>query len=83
MRRREFLVASVATLVLPTVARGEKTSVLKFIPVSDIQSLDPIWEQAAGSHGIMVFDTLYGQNRPEARLRGDTGDGGRAHCGSR
>jgi hypothetical protein len=32
MRRREFLVASAATLALPAVARGEKSSVLKHIP---------------------------------------------------
>jgi peptide/nickel transport system substrate-binding protein len=61
MRRREFLVASAATLALPAVARGEKSSVLKFIPFSDQAVLDPIWTPAAGDHGIMVFDTLYGQ----------------------
>jgi peptide/nickel transport system substrate-binding protein len=61
MRRREFLVASAATLALPAVARGEKSSVLKFIPFSDQAVLDPIWTGAANDHGIMVFDTLYGQ----------------------
>jgi peptide/nickel transport system substrate-binding protein len=67
MRRREFLVASAATLALPAVARGEKTSVLKFIPFAEPPSLDPIWVPAGGvqMHGIMVFDTLYGQTGPE------------------
>ena len=54
MRRREFLAASAATLALPAVARGEKTSVLKFIPFSDQAVLDPIWTPAANDHGIMV-----------------------------
>jgi len=65
MRRREFLVASAATLALPAVARGEKSSVLKFIPFSDQAVLDPIWTPAANDHGIMVFDTLYGQTGGE------------------
>ena len=56
MRRREFLVASAATLTLPAVARGEKGSVLKFIPFFDTP-LDPVWDPSAGFHGIMVFDT--------------------------
>jgi peptide/nickel transport system substrate-binding protein len=47
------------------VARGEKSSVLKFIPFSDQAVLDPIWIAAANDHGIMVFDTLYGQTGPE------------------
>ena len=67
MRRREFLAASAATLALPAVARGEKSSVLKFIPFAEPPSLDPIWAPAGGvqMHAIMVFDTLYGQTGPE------------------
>jgi peptide/nickel transport system substrate-binding protein len=65
MRRREFLVASAATLALPAVARSANTSVLKFIPFSDQAVLDPIWTPAANDHGIMVFDTLYGQTSGE------------------
>ena len=64
MRRRDFLAASAATLALPAVARGEKSSVLKHIPFADIPSLDPIFDPAAGPHGILVFDTLYGQTGP-------------------
>jgi peptide/nickel transport system substrate-binding protein len=45
------------------VARSEKNSVLKFVPSGDLASVDPIW--VAGydvrAHGLMVFDTLYGQ----------------------
>ena len=43
MKRRTFLAVSAATLALPWVARAEKNTVLKFVPVSDLASLDPIW----------------------------------------
>ena len=63
MRRRHFIAASAAGLALPSVARSEKNSVLKFVPSGDLASVDPIW--VAGydvrAHGLMVFDTLYGQ----------------------
>ena len=61
MKRRQFIAA--AALALPFVARGEKSSVLKFVPLGDPPSLDPIWTASYGTllHGFMVFDTLYGQ----------------------
>jgi peptide/nickel transport system substrate-binding protein len=66
MRRREFLAASAATLALPAVARGEKSSVLKHIPFPvDPAVLDPVWGTSLVQHGIMVFDTLYAQTGPE------------------
>jgi peptide/nickel transport system substrate-binding protein len=63
MKRRRFIAASAAALALPSLARGEKNSVLKFVPLGDPPTLDPI---LTGSHdarlsGFMVFDTLYGQ----------------------
>ncbi len=45
------------------MGRGEDSSVLKFVPLSDLASLDPISSltYTTRSHGFMVFDTLYGQ----------------------
>ncbi len=67
MKRRAFLATSAAALALPSVARSEKSSVLKFAPLADIPGVDPIWTTAHGTrcHGFMVFDTLYGQAGPE------------------
>ena len=67
MKRRAFLAASAAALALPSLARSEKSSVLKFAPLADIPSVDPIWTPSHGTrcHGFMVFDTLYGQAGPE------------------
>jgi peptide/nickel transport system substrate-binding protein len=63
MKRRRFIAASAAALALPSVARSEKNSVLKFVPTADLASLDPIWTSSyeVRAHGLMVFDTLYGQ----------------------
>jgi peptide/nickel transport system substrate-binding protein len=63
MKRRQFIAASAAALALPSLARSEKNSVLKFVPIGDPPSLDPIWTTShdARLHGFMVFDTLYGQ----------------------
>ena len=43
MRRRTFLAASAASLAMPAVARAENQRLLKFIPQSDLQVLDPVW----------------------------------------
>jgi len=85
MRRREFLVASAATLTLPAVARGEKGSVLKFIPFFDTP-LDPVWDPSAGFHGIMVFDTRRARRLALSRGLGhadvwDAAGGRPAYCG--
>src|ERR1700693_5817810 len=63
MKRRQLIAASAAALALPSLARGEESSVLKFVPLSDLASLDPISSltYTTRSHGFMVFDTLYGQ----------------------
>ena len=63
MRRRTFLAAAAATLVLPAVTRAANQRVLKFIAQSDLAIVDPIWTTAyvTRNHGFMVFDTLYGQ----------------------
>jgi len=63
MRRRRFLAGSAASLALPHIVRGERASVLKYVPGADLPSIDPIWVPAytTRTHGLMVFDTLYGQ----------------------
>ena len=42
MKRRQFLAASAAALALPSVARSEKNSVLKYVPIGDLPTVDPI-----------------------------------------
>src|SRR3954451_25089947 len=63
MRRRSFLLGSGVALALPHVARGERASVLKYVPGADLPSSDPIWvpSYTTRTHGVMVFDTLYGE----------------------
>jgi peptide/nickel transport system substrate-binding protein len=63
MKRRQFLGASVAALPMPSLVRGDRNPVLKFVPGGDLPSIDPIMVPSyeTRSHGFMVFDTLYGQ----------------------
>ncbi|MBV8913883.1 MAG: ABC transporter substrate-binding protein [Acetobacteraceae bacterium] len=63
LKRRRFLAGSAASLAAPAIARARDSSVLKFVPLSDLPSLDPIWVPAytTRAHAFMVFDTLYGQ----------------------
>ena len=63
MRRRRFVASALSLLALPSVARGAGSSVLKYVPVGDLPSLDPVFVPSyeTRSHGFMVFDTLYGQ----------------------
>ncbi len=70
MQRRDFLTlaaSSAGSLAAPNLARAQGAKprgakVLKFIPQSDLNSLDPAWIPAINvrTHGYMVFDTLYG-----------------------
>ncbi|WP_456237076.1 ABC transporter substrate-binding protein [Belnapia mucosa] len=71
MHRRTAL-ALAASLAAPAV-RAQPARVLKFIPHSNLISLDPIWTPAAvvRNHGFMVFDTLYGVDdhyRPQPQM---------------
>ena len=82
MKRRNLLAAGAASLAMPGLAvlgvvraqgtaRGQ-SSLLKFIPQSDLTVLDPHWTTAyvTRNHGFMVFDTLYGTNgKPMSRAR--------------
>jgi peptide/nickel transport system substrate-binding protein len=65
MRRRDLLklgAAAVTARAAPRVLRGETAQVLKFVPLTDLSVLDPIWARVrmTHNHGYMVFDTLYG-----------------------
>ena len=71
MKRRHFLGTSAAalggSLAAPAV-QAQKSRPLRFIPTSDLSSLDPHWttSQPPQTHGYYVFDTLYGV---DAQLR--------------
>ena len=65
MRRRALLAATAAPLLgalpRPAIAQaGART--LRFVPQSDLSSIDPLWSVAVVSvtHGYMVWDTLFG-----------------------
>ncbi len=69
MRRRTLLGTAAALLAAPAIAQPAKTRVLRFIPQSNLSSLDPIWSSATVTinHGYYVYDTLYavdGRSRP-------------------
>ena len=46
LTRRSLLATSGAALAAPSVARAAGSSVMKFIPQSDLTVLDPIWTTA-------------------------------------
>lgn len=66
MKRRAFLAlaagTSAATLARPGVVRAQgtagATSVLRFVPQSDLTLLDPVFNTAlvTRNHGMMVYD---------------------------
>ena len=73
MRRRALLAAVAGTLAAPRISQAQGSRVLKFIPQSDLGTLDPIWTTVyvVGAHGAMVFDSLYGLDsdyRPQPQM---------------
>ena len=59
--RRSLLAAG--ALSLPGYASGQGAQrVLRFVPQSNLASLDPVWSTAVivRNHGLMVWDTLFG-----------------------
>ena len=68
MRRRTLLAASAVALapaLAPAIVRAAAATTLRFVPVIDLAFTDPIFAAAAQvsrTHGLMVFDTLYGMN---------------------
>jgi peptide/nickel transport system substrate-binding protein len=73
MRRRTFLAAATAQLAMPAVAGAAGSKVLKFIPQADLAVIDPIWTTAyvTRNHGLMVWDTLYGQSGPATGFKAE------------
>ena len=70
MKRRDLLKAT-PLLMTPALARAN-TLPLRFVPNSNLSSLDPIWTTAlvAIAHGYLIYDTLYGidatgESRPQ------------------
>ncbi len=67
MHRRTFLGATAAAAIAgsPAIVRAASSTTLRFVPVIDLAFTDPIFAAAAQvsrTHGLMVFDTLYGTN---------------------
>lgn len=60
-RRAVLGSASAAALSAPSLAQGA-ARVLRFVPTSDLSSLDPVWTTAnvVRHHGFMIYDTLFG-----------------------
>ncbi len=62
---RRTLLAAAATFAAPAIVRAAAATTLRFVPVIDLAFTDPIFAAAAQvsrTHGLMVFDTLYGMN---------------------
>jgi peptide/nickel transport system substrate-binding protein len=72
--RRHVLAAAVTLpLARPSLAAPESDRVMRFIPQSELNSIDPAWIPAANvrTHGYLVFDTLYGidgQYKPQPQM---------------
>ena len=64
MRRRNLLKlsAAVALLATPHIAKAQRERTLKYVPLSDLALLDPVFTLVRGTriHAHLVFDTLYG-----------------------
>jgi peptide/nickel transport system substrate-binding protein len=75
MISRRYVLGAAATLPLaaPSLAAPESDRVMRFIPQSELNSIDPAWIPAANvrTHGYLVFDTLYGidgQYKPQPQM---------------
>ncbi|WP_421991293.1 ABC transporter substrate-binding protein [Roseococcus sp.] len=72
--RRDIMKLAPATaLPLPALGQDMRARTLRFVPSTDLVSLDPVLSTAlvAVQHGYHVFDTLYGvdgQNRPQPQM---------------
>jgi peptide/nickel transport system substrate-binding protein len=62
MKRRTLLTGVSAAIAAPRFAGAQRSRVLRFIPQNDLNILDPVFTTvyATRTHGLMVFDTLYG-----------------------
>jgi peptide/nickel transport system substrate-binding protein len=62
MQRRAFLAGAAGALALPSIARSQRNNVLRFVPQSDVTTLDPhvSTTYVTRNHALLIFDTLYG-----------------------
>lgn len=63
LRREAFkLVGGAVMLARPHLARAQRERTLKFVPLTDLTALDPVFSgtRATHNHAYLVFDTLYG-----------------------
>ena len=60
--RNKLFVTVVLAAALGTAFAQEKEKVLRVVPHSNLNILDPIWttQYMARNHGYMVYDTLFG-----------------------
>ena len=71
MRRRDLMKAApalvTANLAAPALAQARKP--LRFIPLANLTSIDPIWTTAVATynHAYMVYDQLYGWDGSQIR----------------
>lgn len=84
-RRAAVAGLSFGALARPASAQGT-SGTLRFIPQSDLSSLDPIWTTGyvAHNYGYMVFDTLYALGsafRVRPQMAEEHSGGGRAAMG--
>ena len=84
MLRRRFLQTAAALIASPAIVRGETSQILRFVPPSDLATLDPVWTTNYQTlyHAFLVFDTLFGldsqfQPQPQMAEGGSTEDGGK------
>jgi peptide/nickel transport system substrate-binding protein len=61
MLRRRDLLASALTLAAPSVARGQESRVLRFVPRTGVALLDPVWttESPTRAMALQIFESLY------------------------
>ena len=54
--------ASLLTAALAAPSIAQPVSTLRYIPISDLTGIDPIWttSTAVRNHGYLVYDTLFG-----------------------
>ncbi len=64
MKRRQFLASSGVALCLGRPARAADPRVLRFVPDSNLASIDPVLNiiPVTRNHGLMVWDMLYGRD---------------------
>jgi peptide/nickel transport system substrate-binding protein len=69
VKRRAFLTSAglvaAGTLAAPALAARAATRALRFVPISDLTTFDPIWNSSnvVRNAGLLVWDTLYGVDR--------------------